>query len=171
MINLHELQHKPISEITKALGIVDEYTIDLRKLSNILDMGIVPYDFEEHKIDNEKIICAFVTNENGRFAIFYDDKLYQQWSIGRPMVVLTFSKYILTGNKHFYITRNTFFSDREKALASEMLMPEPKVYEVLDRLLLPTTFALSEIFEVSQEFVRQRLAQMQVDRYIAGYNY
>lgn len=168
-----DLQHKTVSEIVKILKIEDLVTVDLVKLGHELNVSVVPKDFGTTRIEDEKIICAFVSNKEGRSCIFYSTDLLEdkEFLVGRTTIIQAFAKYIITGNDNFFITQNTSFSNREKSLIYEMLMPESQVKEILGKLILPTTFTLAKIFNVSQEFVRQRLDEMGIDAYIAGYNY
>ena len=172
MLKVQELQLKPIPEIIKLLGILefnDLSTVDLAKLAYTLNVSVLPKDFGETKIAGEKIICAFVTNSKGNSCIFYSDDLLNIKA--RIMIARSFAKYIITGNNSFFVTHSTNFSIREKMLTNEMLMPESQVKDVICKLILPTTFSLAEIFQVTQEFVRQRLAEMEVETPIAGYNF
>lgn len=167
---MQELQHKTISEIIKVLGIEDLVTVDFVRMGYKLNVSILSRNFEENEIDGKKIICAFVTNKKGKSCIFYSTDLLadEEWRIA---ITYAFARYIITGNDNFFITQSTNFSDREKMLVYEMLMPKSQVKKILNKLILPTTFSLAKIFSVSQEFVRQRLDEMHIDVYIGGYNY
>lgn len=171
MVNVQTLQHMPILEIVKVLKIENSVTVDFSKLAHTLKVSVLPQNFEENKIDGEKIICAFVTNEKGNSCIFYSDDLVDNKEfLGRIIIAQAFAKYIITGENNFFVTQSTIFSNREKLLTYEMLMPKSQVEDVLDKLLLPKTFTLAEIFQVSKEFVRQRLDEMCVTTLIKGYN-
>lgn len=171
MVNVQELQHKPISEIIRILGILEDEdlaTADLAKLAYTLNVSVVPRNFEETKIAGEKIICAFVTNRKGNSCIFYSDDLSSDKA--RIMIARAFAKYIITGNNNFFVTQSTIFSKREKMLEHEMLMPEPQVKDVICKLILPSTVVLADIFQVSEEFVKQRLDEIGIMTLIQGYN-
>ena len=171
MVNVGELKYKPIAEIIKILGIDRLVAVDLCNLEFLLDVAISP--FGETQIKDEKIICAFVTNEEGRSGIFYKNELLEdkKFLVGRLVITQTFARYIITGEKNFFITQHTNFSNREKMLVYEMLMPEQQVKNVLDKLILPTTWNLAKIFNVSQDFVKERLKEMKKVPWIAGYNF
>ena len=172
MVNVQELQYMPISEIVKVLKIEDSVTVDFSKLARDLKVSVLSKDFKTYKIKGEKIICAFVTSKKGNSCIFYSSDLFESKEyLGRIMIAKTFAKYIITGNNNFFVTQSTIFSDREKLLTYEMLMPTTQVEDVLEKLLLPTTFSLADIFHVSQEFVKERLSEMQVTTLIGGYNF
>lgn len=171
MVNIQALRHRPIAEIIRILGIDGLVTVDLRDLALKLDVSVLP--FGETQIKDEKIICVFVTNKEGHSCIFYKNDLLEDkdFRVGRLVIMQAFAKYIITGDKNFFITQTTYFSDREKMLVYEMLMPESQVKKMLNKLILPTTFSLAEIFNVSQDFVRERLKAMKEDAMIAGYNF
>lgn len=169
MVNVQELQNKPISEIVKVLEIEDSVPLDLTKLAHTLNVSVLGKDFGATRIDGEKIICAFVTNCKGNSCIFYRCEFLS--NTAQIMIARTFAKYIITGNNNFFITQSTKFSEREKMLTYEMLMPESQVKDVVDKLILPTTYVLADIFHVSQEFVKQRLDKMHVNRQIGNYHY
>lgn len=172
MVNVQTLQHMPISEIIKVLKIEDSVTVDFSKLAHALKVSVLSRNFEEYKIEGEKIICAFVTNEKGNSCIFYSADLFDNKEyLGRIMIARAFAKYIITGKNNFFVTQSTIFSNREKLLTYEMLMPTSQVEDVLDKLILPTTYSLADVFQVSQEFVRQRLNEMRVTTLIGGYNF
>lgn len=172
MVNVQTLQNMSILEIIKVLKIEDSVTVDFLKLAHTLKVSILSRDFEEYKIEGEKIICAFVTDEKGNSCIFYSDDLFKDKEyLGRIMIAQTFAKYIITGKNNFFVTQSTFFSHREKLLTHEMLIPTSQVENILDKLILPTTFNLAEIFQVPQEFLKQRLNEMCVTTLIGGYNF
>lgn len=172
MVNTKELRYKPISEIVEPFLAKDSIFVDLTKLAHTLNVSVLRHNFGKEVINGEKVICAFLTNGKGNSCIFYSDALLNNKGVlARMVIVQAFAKYIITGDESFYITHSTNFSNREKMLIHEMLMPETKVNEVINQLLLPTTYALADIFMVSQEFVRERLDEMHVRRLIGGYNY
>lgn len=173
LVNVQELKHKPISEIIKELNVEYSVPVDLKNLGRKLQVSILPKDFEDHRIDGEKIICAFVTNEKGRSCIFYSAHLLEddEFVAGRLGIIQAFVKYIITGDDNFFITKSTFFSNREESLTYEILMPKSQVEEVLHQLIMPTTYSLAKIFGVSQSFVKHRLDQMYIRRKIGNYNY
>ena len=170
MVNVKELQYKSIAEIIKILRIDGLVTVDLRNLAILLDMSVLP--FGENQIKDEKIICAFVTNEKGRSCIFYKNELLEDknFLVGRLVIAQAFARYIITGENNFFITQHTNFSNREKMLVDEMLMPELQVKEMIGKLILPSTVVLAKLFQVSEQFVRQRLAEINIKTRIAGYN-
>ena len=172
MVNVQELRHKPIPEIIKVLRILentDMATVDVAMLANLLNVSVLPRNFDEIKISGENVILSFVTNSKNNSCIFYSDDL--SYNKARIMIVQAFAKYIITGNNNFFVTQNTIFLKREQMLANEMLIPESQVKDVIRKLILPTTFTLAKIFQVSQEFVILRLAEIGVMSPIAGYNY
>lgn len=172
MINVQELRSKPISEIIKFLeNFINEdfASVDLAKLAYDLNVSVLPRNFVITKISGEIIASAFVTNSKGNSCIFYSDDLSNNQA--RIAITQAFAKYIITGNNNFFITLSTTFSKKENMLIHEMLMPESQVKDVICRLIFPTTFTLSQIFQVSQNFVRQRLDEMGVMTLIAGYHF
>lgn len=177
MVNIKELQNQPVSEIGKILGVnVPGYApANLKQLSNSLNVSIITYNFDALPRSGEKLLGAFVTNKEGRSCFFYSVDLANapDSSLYRIVIAKAFAKYILTGNNSFYLTESTIFSEREKQLFYELLMPEDEVQHVLSELIMPTTLALANIFAVNQEFVRERLDEMRsrIKRMIAGYDF
>ena len=171
MVNIQALKYKPIEEIIKVLGIDGPVTVNLRDLGLKLDVSVLPLG--ENQIKDEKILCIFVTNEKGRSCIFYKNDLLEDkdFLAGRLAITQAFARYIITGKNNFFITQSTDFSNREKMLVYEMLMPEEQVKKTLDKLILPTTLSLAKIFDVSQAFVSERLDVMETDTLIAGYDF
>lgn len=171
MVNVQELQHKSIPEIIRILGIFeneDVVTVDLAELVYTLKVSALARNFESAKIAGEKILAAFVTNSKGNSCIFYSNDLSHDEA--RLIITRAFAKYIITGNNNFFVTQSTNFSKREKSLTNEMLMPEIKVKDVICKLILPSTTVLTEIFQVSQEFVKLRLDEIGIMTLIQGYN-
>ena len=171
MVNVKELQSKPIPEIIRILGILeneDVATVDLTKLVYTLKVSVLSHNFDETPTAGEKIICAFITNNKGNSCIFYSNDLPH--NIARIAIVLAFAKYIITGNNNFFVTQSTKISEREKMLTDEMLMPESRVKDVICKLILPSTDVLSEIFQVPEKFVKYRLDEIGIKTRIQGYN-
>ena len=75
------------------------------------------------------------------------------------------------GEDYFSITKDTVLSKAEMNGVYELLMPEHYVESFARQLISPTTFALANMFGVTQEFVRKRLEHMGYKGMIAGYNY
>ena len=173
MVNVQELRYKPISEIIKELNVEDSVPVDLKNLGCKLQVSILSKDFDDHRIDGEKIICAFVTNEKGCSCIFYNADLLKddEFVAGRVGIIQAFAKYIINGDDNFFVTKSTRFSSKEESLIYEMLMPKSKVEEVLHELIIPTTYILAKIFGVPQSFVKLRLDTMYVKRLIGNYHY
>lgn len=171
MVNIQELRHRPISEIRKVLNV--ESAIDLTKVANILNVSIVPYCFPQPSNDAEKIICFFVTNEEGKACIFYDVELVdnKKWELLQLTIIQTLARYILTGKENFRITKSTEFSDRENNLVDEFLMPAEKVKEFISKLVFPTPYSLAVLFGVSTEFVKKRLDKMNMRTIMVEFNF
>ena len=173
MITVQELQHKSIQEIIRILDVrVDGYaSADLKKLAYALDVSALSYNFDALTRGGVKLLCTFVTNEKGRSCIFYNEELSKEEC--RIIVTKAFARYILTGNKSFSIAPSTTFSKQEKRLVYELLMPKEEIHDVMYRLILPTTLNLANIFDVTQEFVRERLDEIRqsLPRMIAGYDF
>ena len=146
-----------------------DITIDLTDLATKLNVSVLSKDFGVIRFKGEKVMSLFVTNDFGRPCVFYN----VDFPVNELRIIITktFAKYILTGEKRFQITRDTDFTAREKELTYELLMPESQVRAMCKKLLLPTTFALAKIFNVTQEFVRERLDAIDKLPDIAGYNY
>lgn len=167
------MQYGAISEMAKNLLPKNSVRLDLVKLAHKLDISVLSRGFGHQSINGEKIICAFVTNSQDRSCVFYNADLLteEEFTAGREIITLAFAKHIITGKDNFYITKSTMFSKREKSLAYALLMPEMQVENVIGQLILPTTLSLAEIFNVSQQFVIERLYDMKANWLIAGYNY
>ena len=173
MVNIQELQHRPVSEIGRILGVnIPGYVpANLKQLGFALEVSVLPYNFDALPRSGETLFAAFVTNKEGRSCIFYNSELSEESS--RIVVTKAFARYILTGNNSFYLMPSTNLSEREKRLTYELLMPEDEVQDVLKQLILPTTLSLANIFYVTQEFVRERLDDIRprLGRMIGGYDF
>lgn len=171
MVNVNELRYKSIPEIIKILGILeneDSATADLTKLAYSLNVSVLARNFKRTEISVERIFCAFVTNGKGNSCIFYSDDL--PYKEARIIILSAFAKYIITGNNNFFVTWSTDFSEKEKMLTAELLMPKLRVAEVIAQLILPSTVALADIFQVPEEFVKHRLDEFGIKTLISGYN-
>lgn len=171
MVNVKELQYKSIPGIIKILGVLeneDFVTADLTKLAYSLNVSVLARNFEKTEISGERIICAFVTNSKGNSCIFYSDDL--PYKEARIIIFKAFAKYIITGNNNFFVTQSTDFSKKEKMLTAELLMPKSRVAEVICQLILPSTVVLADIFQVTEKFVKHRLAEIGIKTLISGYN-
>lgn len=175
MIDIKAIQHLPISEIIRTLGALPrgDVTGDLKQMAIALNLSVVPYKFDELKDD--KPLCAFITNDEGRSCIFYRTDLAegQQFRLDRIAIAKALVKYIITGSNGFLINESTYFSIREKQFIYELLMPESKVRDVCKQLIMPTVLSLANIFSVEPNFVVERLDAMKGKlRYmIAGYDF
>ena len=173
MVSIQELQHKPIPEIIKILGALPrgEVTGDLKQMGIALNLSMISYKFDEVEV---KPLCAFITNAEGQSCIFYrTDFAEQQFRLDRIAIAKALAKHIITGSKGFLITESTYFSPREKQFVYELLMPERKVREVCQQLIMPTVVSLANIFSVEPNFVVERLDAMKGKlRYmVAGYDF
>ena len=169
MVNVNELKNKSIQEIIEILQNKDFTTVDLKRLGHSLKVSVLARNFERTEIPGERIMCAFVTNSKGDSCIFYSDDLpYEEIRI---IIAESFAKYVLTGNNNFFVTQGTDFSEREKKLTAELLMPKARVSEVIHELILPSTKVLAEIFQVTEKFVKDRLDEIgSIRTVILGYN-
>ncbi len=175
MVDVKVLQHLPISEIIKTLGVRPprgQATGDLKQLGIALNVSIVPHKFDELEV---KPLCVFMTNDEARSCIFYRTDLAenQRFRVDRIAIAKAFAKYIITGANKFMITESTYFSPREKHFMYEFLMPEEEVHEVNSKLLMPTVLSLANVFSVEPNFVVERLDAMKgkLKGMIAGYDF
>ena len=159
-----------ISEIKDYFDVGEDTPLDLIKLLGQLNVSALPKNLDE-LAPNKSAKSVLLTSESGRVAIFYDERLIDGEFSENPVIVQTLVHYMLTDDKVFYITPRSAFSNREQEMVFELLMPKNQVKEMLDKLILPTTYSLSKIFRVPQEFVRKRLAAMNITKNIAEYNY
>lgn len=172
MVSVNELRYLSAPRIARMFTPKEMATVDLEKLARVLNVSVLPHDFKGILFNDEKVACAFVTNDKGNSCVFYSEEFLARTDYrARMFIVKAFAKYIVTGENNFYMTGETKLSNREKMLAHEMLAPEEQVRDVLSRLIIPTTYALGEIFQVSQDFVRERLSEIKLAALIAGYNY
>jgi hypothetical protein len=79
--------------------------------------------------------------------------------------------HMLSGKKNFCITPKTKFSNQEQRIVFDLMMPEDQVNDMISKLILPTTYSLSNIFRVPQWFVRKRLDLMHTKRQVADHDY
>ena len=172
MVDVKELQSKSVLEIIDILGSDDIIPLSFNNLAIHLNVSILPYDFSKEKINGKNILCAFVTNEEGKSCIFYDEKYLADAFVeeGKLIIARAFAKYIVTGESKFFITESTVYTNKEIRLTYELLMPESQVQAVSQKLLLPTIPSLANIFEVSVGFVKERLNYIDLTRRVIGYN-
>ena len=172
MADIHFFQHMPLRKMMKMFTEPGAVTVNLKLVGEVLEISMLPYNLSQFQVGTEKVMCAFATNEKGNSCIFYDEELYGDTDgLDRVWVMKAVARYIATCQKEFLITEKTQFSQWEKTLVSELLMPRETVKEMINKLLIPSTYALSEIFQVPQSFVRERLKELKLPILIAGYNY
>ncbi len=169
MVDIREFQHMPIRIMMKWFAEPGDVTVDINKIGETLEVSILPQNLSKYKVGVEKIMCAFVTNEQGNSCIFYNDDLAEHAE--RVFIMMAFARCIATGKKEFVITEKSELSQHEKTLVNELLMPQAEVRAVVKKLLVPTTHNIGEIFQVPQDFVRARLKELKIAVMIAGYNY
>lgn len=172
MVNVKDLKTKPVSEIVRILEADYIVPLSFENLSIHLNVSILPYDFGKEKIDGKKILCAFVTNPEGKSCFFYDETYLSAKYVaeGRIVIARALAKYIITGENKFYITESTVYTNKEMRLTYELLMPESQVRNIVNKLLLPTVSGLANIFQVSEWFVKQRLNYIDLPSFIIGYD-
>lgn len=172
MVDVRNFQHMPLREMRKLFTKPGDVTVNINQIGKVLEVSVLPHDVSKYRVDGEMIKCAFVTNESGNSCIFYDEELYgESRREGRVFLMMAFARYITTCKKEFVITKSTQLTQWEKTLVDELLMPRESVKDVVNRLLIPTTYNLSEIFQVPQDFVKERLKDLKLPTMIAGYNY
>lgn len=172
MVDVRSFQHMPLREMRKLFTKPDDVTVDISQIGKVLEVSVLPHDVSKYRVDGEMIMCAFVTNEAGNSCIFYAEELYGgSQREGRVFLMMAFARYITTCKKEFVITRHTKLTQWEKTLVDELLMSRESVKDVVNRLLIPTTYNLSEIFQVPQDFVKERLKDLKLPTLIVGYNY
>lgn len=172
MVDIRDFQHMPLSTMRKMFTSPGDVTVDINKIGEVLEVSVLPHDLSKYRLDGDGVMCAFVTNETGNSCVFYAEELYgESVREGRVFLMMTFARYITTCKKEFVITKHTQLTQWEKTLVDELLMPRESVKDVVNRLLIPTTYNLSEIFQVPQDFVKARLKDLKLPTMIAGYNY
>lgn len=172
MVDIRDFQHMPLRKMMKLFTDPEDVTVDINKMAEILEVSVLPHNLSKYQVGNKKIVCAFVTNEEGNSCIFYaDDATNDSKYANRVFVMMAFARYIATCQREFVITENEELLHWEKTLVSEMLMPQNEVRNTVKRLLIPTTYNLGEVFQVPQDFVRARLNDLKIPTMIAGYNY
>ena len=158
MVDIRDFQYMPLRVMKKWFNEQNDVTVDINKIGETLEVSVLPHDLSKYRIGNEKVMCAFVTNDEGNSCIFYNQELYgDKERADRVFIMQAFAKYIATCQKEFLITEKTEFSQWEKTLVAEMLMPREAVKDVISKLIIPTTYSLSEVFQVPQSFVKERL--------------
>lgn len=163
--NIEEMSAK---DVRKFYDIGEDIPLDLIKLSGVMDISVLPKDLWHMYPDND-FLCVFVTNDQGRKTLFYSDSLMDTEFSEFPVIVHALVRYMCIHEKNFYITHRTH--PLRSDIIYELLMPEDKVDEILNKQISPTTYSLARIFRVPQEFVRKRLDVMETTKQIAGYNY
>ena len=176
-MNMEEFKNMSVPDIVRHLnvGCGEEITVDFKKIACKLEVSILPRDFSDFPIPNEKPLCAFVTNEQGNSAFFYDVNLLvcKERSLWRVVLAQAIAKYIVTGEKSFFVMESTEPSGRESQLMYELLMPEDKVHAIIEKLILPTTLSLGDVFSVPRSFLIERLRNLKnkPQKYIGDYDY
>lgn len=169
-MSLPNFKTMSISEIAAYFDVGEDIPLDLIKLLGQMNASALPKNL--HEIAPERRAQSVViSSKSGQIAIFYEDSLVDGEFSENPVIVQALVHYMLTDDKIFYIIPSSTFSNRENKLVFELMMPEKYVKEFLDKLTEPTTQTLSKIFRVPKEFVKKRLAAMNVTKNIAGYNY
>ena len=172
MVDIRFFQHMPLRKMMKMFTKPGDVTVDLKLVGQVLEVSMLPYNLSQNRTGGDKIMCAFATNEQGNACIFYDEELYgDKERLDRVFIMKAVARYITTCKKEFFITEKTQLSQWEKTLVDEMLMPREEVKDVVSKLIIPTTYCLSEVFQVPQDFVRERLKDLKLPTMIAGFNY
>lgn len=172
MVDIRFFQQMPLRKMMKLFTKPGDVTVDLEEVGKILGVSMLPHNLSQYQVDNVKVMCAFVTNDQGNACIFYNEELFgREERLDRVFIMKAVARYITTCQKEFMINETTQLSQWEKTLVDELLMPREEVRDVVGKLLIPTTYTLSEVFQVPQDFVRQRLKDLKLPILIAGYNY
>ena len=172
MVDIQCFQNMAIKNMMKLFADQNDVTVDINKIAETLDISVLPHDLSKYQVGVDKVMCAFVTNEQGNACIFYDLKLRENSEYAeRVFIMMAFARCIATGENNFIITENEKLSYRENTLVKELLMPQAEVRTIVKRLLIPTTYNIGEIFKVPQDFVRIRLKELKIATMVAGYNY
>lgn len=121
-------------------------------------------------IDSEDLVVFERDCKNGKKSILYNKKLPFGEARIAAAKALAYHTWHQTED-HFFITKDTVLSKAEMNGVYELLMPEHYVESFARQLAVPTTFALTNMFGVTDDFVKERLSHMKYTGLIAGYNY
>lgn len=120
-------------------------------------------------IDDEDLAIFERDCKSGKKAIFYNKKLlFEESRIAAAKALAYHTWHQVEDN--FSITKDTVLSKAEMNGVYELLMPEHYVESFARQLATPSTFALANMFGVTEVFVKERLSYMKYTGLIAGYN-
>ncbi len=165
-----ELEFKTIEDIKYICGVDADIPTDLIKMAGLLNLSVLPKNLDE-MAGLKNALCVFVTNDDNRSAIFYNENIMDKWHSERVAVVKAMVHHLVSKKKSFVITKDTQLSTFENRAVHELLMPEVAVREILNKLIMPTTHSLGKIFSVPQDFVIERLEDNNWHESIAGYDF
>ena len=158
-----------VEKFKEKYDIGEDIPTDLTALFGKLNISVLPKDLEKSR--NGCTMCKFSTDEWGRQTIYYREEFLETTEyLDRVNPVFALGRYMCSGEENFAITNKMVFSEQEKAFAHEIMMPRQLVEDILDKIELPTISALSKIFHVPCEFVKNRLDALKITKRIVGYN-
>ena len=152
-----------VKEFKRKYEIDEDVPTDLTKLFGIFNVSSLPKVFND---DPENyIMCEFSTDNNGRKAIHYREEFLCSVEYpDRTIPVCALIHHLISGEENFCITQKTRLSEQEKLFVYELLIPEEKMNEIIERMnektgndkshIIPV---LSKIFRVSPDLVEGRL--------------
>lgn len=129
--------------------------------------------------DDVHILGALVTNDQNA-AIFYNkndakDGHRYRFTIAHELAHCCLAHYGYGDRRmHIEFRRDDSGSKEEimaNIFAGELLIPRNVLDKVLNELILPSVYTLSEIFAVSENVMLARLKYLKISRSIVGYNF
>lgn len=162
---LKEINGLTATALLAKYGISSMPPIDLSELSKKIGVSVYPVDFSNaEKAANYElgtIIGAAISDEDD-LDIMYAEGMSDNRV--RFTVAHEIGHCCLHANdlmiNHLELRRNNDLNPREKAVnifAGELLIPEKALSEFCIKLIRPTVLALSQIFQVSSNVMRERL--------------
>lgn len=156
--------------------------INIKTLFKKLEISVIPFPSEVWKKFNSENLeakygylfsASSCRNEN--VAIFYTPNsrlmsyMYDYHS--QEAIIYELGYLCKHGEETHIYTSHTEKDETILDFVGELLIPEQHLKKALADLILPTTKALEDIFQVSHETLIRRLQQLNIKTKIAGYNY
>ena len=172
--DLYGLTASEILEITNQETAVP---VDLKKILEKFNISAVSMDFSELESYSEidrKILGALICR-NDNAAIFYNSKDQKDGHRYRFTIAHEIAHCCITNEcNHIEFRHDPSFLDETEiaanTFAGELLIPSNSLYDVINKLILPTIEVLADVFEVSVNVMRERLNCLNIKHNILGYN-
>lgn len=156
--------------------------INIKTLFKKLGISVIPFPSEvlrKFNIENLETKYGYLLSasscRNENVAIFYTPNsrlmsyMYDYHS--QEAIIYELGYLCKYGEESHIYTSHAEKDETILDFVGELLIPEQHLKKALADLILPTTKALEDIFQVSHETLIRRLQQLNIKTKIAGYNY